>query len=315
MESSDYQEHLRHGTIVLLDVLGTKNMSEKDRAMFVLKINELIDELDVIKNDVFNIMPMFSSNIDKLQTIIQDAENYYGDKTEDSERLNKLGYEMEYEVFSDTILILIHINDFEFQRDDLMLYFTSLVIGTFLRSMLIKTGFLVRGAMSVGDYYFKMRNNRLIINGISLEEVAACYERTDWGGIITSPTATNIIRQQNTVKGFQAQLEQYESSELSTVQLELLNTLKNLVRGLTGIGNYLVKYDIPWKNQLKCEGYAVGWPLIEDEHSKEIEKKLNELLIKYESYKNTDKHDIYMKYKTQLYSMNISKVLIKNFWT
>jgi hypothetical protein len=268
--------------------------------MFVLKINELIDELDVIKNDVFDIMPMFSSNIDKLQTIIQDSENYYGDKTEDSERLTKLGYEMEYEVFSDTILILFHINDFELQKDDLMLYFTSLVVGTFLRSMLIKTGFLVRGAMSIGDYYFKMRNNRLIINGIPLEEVAACYERTNWGGIITSSTATNVIRQQNTVKGFQAQLEQYESSELSPVQLELLNTLKNLVRGLTGIGNYLVEYDIPWKNQLKCEGYAVGWPLIEDEHSKEIEKKLNELLVKHETYKNTDKHDIYMKYKNTI---------------
>lgn len=170
METSDYQEHLRHGTIVLLDVLGTKNMSEKDRAKFVLKINELIDELDVIKNDVFNIIPTFSSNIDKLQTVIQDAENYYGDKTEDSKRMNRLRYEMEYEVFSDTILILIHINDSEFQKDDLMLYFTSLVIGTFLRSMLIKTGFLVRGSISVGDYYFKMRNNRLIINGIPLEE-------------------------------------------------------------------------------------------------------------------------------------------------
>lgn len=68
------------------------------------------------------------------------------------------------------------------------------------------------------------------------------------------------------------------------------------------------------ENQLKCEVYAVGWPLIEDEHSKEIEKKLNALLKKHETYKNTDKHDIYMKYKNTIlfyeYLKNTDKELL-----
>lgn len=58
----------------------------------------------------------------------------------------------------------------------------------------------------------------------------------------------------------------------------------------------------------------MGWPLIEDEHSKEIEKKLNALLKKHETYKNTDKHDIYMKYKNTIlfyeYLKNTDKELL-----
>lgn len=299
---------MKHGTVVLLDILGTKNMSDEDRVKFVMNLRELLDELDTIKNDFNKMIPLISTNLEKLQSFIKSSETYYGNKVEDLDRLNKLRFEMEFEVFSDTILILIYINDIEISKNDLVLYFTGIVAAEFFRSMLRKTGFLIRGAMSIGDYYLEIRNNRTIVNGRPMNEVAEYYEKADWGGIITAPNATSTIKQLDTLADFKAQLAQYETEDLNPNQKKILHMFEDSMNGLTGLNNYLIRYNIPWKVHLQCEGYAVAWPLIKDDYSDEIALKLENLIKQYKVHENTDTHYIYLKYKnTQLFHEHFKK--------
>src|SRR5689334_7493347 len=109
MSDTNYNNYLKHGTVALLDILGTKNISNNRPEDFLKNIIELYDKLDTLKKEVSEMI--FYPFISKLVKVIEGSKYYNGNKDEDISRINNFKYEIEIETFSDTILVAIYIND------------------------------------------------------------------------------------------------------------------------------------------------------------------------------------------------------------
>lgn len=301
MINTNYNDYLKHGTVALLDILGTKNMSNNKIENFIVKIIELYDKMDDLKVEISEII--FCPFTSKLVKVIEDSKYYNGNKTEDILRIKNLKYEMEIETFSDTILIAIYVNDQEiFRADDLLLFFSAVILAELFRHMFASTGLLLRGALSIGDYYLIKRNNRSMFLGPPMNEVAHLFETSNWGGIITTPSATLTLDQQDTLKAAKNQIDRFQNEEhgieIDEDTQKLFNELSETININKDISpNFLIKYDVPQKSSFETDCYAVAWPIIEDENSIEIESKLKDFLDFTKFQKENISNDYYLKYR------------------
>jgi hypothetical protein len=159
--------------------------------------------------------------------------------------------------------------------------------------MLANEKILLRGALSIGDFYLNKDSTKSIFLGAPVYEAAELYEIANWAGIITTPSATLTLNQINSFK---------EMADLNNnlQDIDIDSNIKNIFfrtpQILLPINNFLVKYNVPLKNTFDRECYAISWPKIQDEMSDTIAKTLNELLY-YRKYQQVFMgHSLYTKF-------------------
>ena len=189
------------GIVVFLDALGTRTIwSRKDPAEYIKSWE--------------NVVKAFS----------KEKESY----EKRSENLKKdldLG-NLNVRAFSDTIILSLSHPADKFKENTS--YPFDLNIGIILIAPLykaiIKEGIYLRGVISFGEFYM----TDSIIIGPAVEEAAEWYEKAEWFGVSTTPSAT--------------------------YGLKLMNEYPNFS------DKFFISYDVPMKNDQRLNSYAVLWP-------------------------------------------------------
>lgn len=287
----------KHGIIALLDILGTKNQSLKDIENFKKKILTLYDRLDEIKQSFdelqYGTNITLRSQIHELETLVMASESYLGNKEEDIQRLKNFKIEIEIVTFSDTILIAFYPNDNEISKDDLLLQYSASILILLFRDMFAEEKVLLRGVISIGDFYLIRKKMRIIFLGAPMFEAAKLFENSNWGGIVTTPSATLTLDQLNSFQD--SHLIGSHSDKENSDKVSIISTIRSMAP--TNLKHLLVKYDIPLKSVIERDGYAIAWPSINDDRVGKIEKNLEELLDYAVFQKQLIGYDLFIKYK------------------
>jgi hypothetical protein len=214
----------KHGTITLLDILGTKNLSIKDIQKFKKNIFSLYDRLDEVKKIIEDVdygeNTLLEGIINKVVILVRSAQLYNGNKEKDIQRLINFRYEIEIVTFSDTILIAIYPNDNGVDRDDWLLYYSSVILTMLFREMFANERILLRGAISIGDFNLFKKEKRMIFLGEPMFEAARFFENSNWAGIMTTPSAALILDQMNKTGNMATNPNSHRSDSNTPLSLE-----------------------------------------------------------------------------------------------
>jgi hypothetical protein len=189
----------QYGVIVLLDALGIQNSTIEESRKFI----QFLD-------DARNIEPY-------IKTFVEDTSIYDFIHTNPP----------EVRTFGDTFLIAWSI------PEDVEIMDCLHTISTYVSFLIcegLKSGFLLRGAISIGEYI--QSKNTLI--GPAVTDAAGWYEEADWFGCITTPACTQYINSNNHVELFERKVK---------------------------IGSILVEYDIPFKGNRILKLWCCKWPI------------------------------------------------------
>jgi hypothetical protein len=137
----------------------------------------------------------------------------------------------EVKIFSDTVFITL-VGEDPINVELMGAYLT----GPFCRAFLKRIFF--RGVVSVGQFY----KSETLLLGPAVDEAAEWYAHPNWIGISAAPSAKYLIEQNS-------------------------NSNKNFEAGTLDDSDIFVKYDIPLKNGVDKNGWALAWPIHLNEYS------------------------------------------------
>ena len=267
--NSTKQPLKRHGVIAILDILGTKKKGTPKKA------EQFLSNLE-----------NFYEEIDKLSLVINQfyCGNYapfFGDSLY-SKKLKQNPMQMSVSTFSDTIIFAYY--NMKKVNDRILLglfgYFMNLLFSyAFIKKILL------RGVISVGDFFLLNTERGFLIIGPAINEAKNLYESTKWIGISATPSASLILNQkQRDIEKFANRLLKYSDASVESEVLRFINDIKKS----------FVLYNIPYKDEYKKE-FAIAWPLNQYAHEiiKIIEHKLKNNKLKQKSTID----DVYLKFK------------------
>lgn len=140
----------RYGVIVLLDALGVKGIWKNQ--------------------DPQKILDSWNGVIDNVNLDVKEAK--------------KLGMTLEFDAFSDTLIISITGGEI-----DAMIKRMAFSLYTLI-PFAITQGINFRGCMSLGKFY---KSENMII-GPAIDEAAMYYEKSDWIGVFATPSVYSRIK-------------------------------------------------------------------------------------------------------------------------
>lgn len=124
--------------------------------------------------------------------------------------------------FSDTIMIATA------GEDPVKNFLATSIATSFLISEAVLQGIFFRGCINIGKYYW----SELLLIGPAVDEAAQYYTLPEWIGVSTAPKA----------------------------HLVLTNDPKEAIEAMQIPKNLFVKYDIPLKNTIEKNGFALNLP-------------------------------------------------------
>jgi hypothetical protein len=171
---------------------------------------------------------------------------------------------LTFQGFSDTIMISLSVRKREVgsDRGRNPLWWTIMSMGELLSKLFrisIRSHFYFRGCLSAGRFY---RSQNMII-GPTVDEAAEYYRLPEWSGISTCPSASKILT---------------DSEEMRA-----------------SFYDYFIPFDIPLKNMIEKNGWALNWPKSKDLTDNE---KLGQIL--YDESRVTNGISAYFKIKNTL---------------
>ena len=136
---------------------------------------------------------------------------------------------------------------------------------------------------------------------------AQSYENAEWIGISASPTASLTLEQEHTTD----ELRNLDAS-MSTEQASIrFNNLYSIMK------DCFINYDIPTKNGIERNGWALSWPIFYDKgdyyHTQnEVKGVLDEELSYLKYQQSSISNDVYRKFKNtkEFFDFCIKKKLI-----
>lgn len=289
---------MKHGSITLLDILGTKNKSSKND--FIFAIDKLYDHLERIKNKAAEKVPysntpdqLFDKNtIRNLNRMLSNPTNYRIDN-KSVPKYGKYKLEIEVETFSDTILIAIYSNEQE-NNDALLIHYTGIILTEFIREMFVSSDILLRGAFSFGDYLLKKESSRSIRLGSPIYEASELYESANWGGVITTPSATLTLDHLNLLREKENMKKIPKKDEL----MMLYTIVDNFLEAYDIFSTYMIKYPVPFKNSIQIDCYSLAWPFFGlDPENNVIRKKIEKFLDYRKFQREKVNVELYTKYR------------------
>jgi hypothetical protein len=158
-----------YGVIIMLDSLGTKNLSIEDSKIFIRNVDFIVkNAMNFSKNIFFN-----NKNIGIWERMISTSPKIFA--------------------FQDTFIIAIETGtqDYVFRILD--------KIGEFIAHIIVaglNQGIYLRGAISIGD--FIEYDNRFYL-GDAVSDAASWYEKADWIGVIFTPKTGQLLNYINKV--------------------------------------------------------------------------------------------------------------------
>jgi hypothetical protein len=167
------------------------------------------------------------------------------------------------------------------------------------RSMFAHSDVLLRGAMSVGDFYLVEEKSRSILLGSPMFEVANLYEAANWIGMITTPSATLTLDQLNSFKQSTGKLD---DSNIHDDVKQILKDFYKILYIVDVASTYFIKYDVSLKTPIENDCYVLGWPFTNGPDLNQIEHKLNDFLDFNKFQTKNIHHGLYVKYRnTQIF--------------
>jgi hypothetical protein len=276
MSTNNDNMNLKHGAVILLDVLGTKNKLER-LPEYIVEIESLYDRLDLIKrdprgklNEYYSLFQGFDPEVifEQLQNLTDGIKKT--DNFEPGKRCIPDNYTIEtkIETFSDTILIAIYTNYSE-RRDDLITTFAGHSLSNLLKYMFSHHNVKLRGAIGIGNFCLIEKNKNSILMGAPMFEVADLFEESNWIGVMTTPSATLAIDQMNS---FSKYIDMFNLPKLDATAKQILDDFFRIIK-IIDVGNTcFIKYNVPLKKLFANDCYALAWPLTHDKDVEEIEK-------------------------------------------
>jgi len=190
--------------VIVLDRLGTKGIWLRESHNTTLqKYCELIDEINKIKEQFGKDFRNFA------ETTQPDIRTIF---------------------FSDTLILINEVIE-ELQT---LSYVAWIACNIIVEG--IKRNIFFRGAMSIGDVYYKEGYN--VVLGPAIDEVTDWYERSEWIGMHCAPSMHYLVEKHSTDATFKS------------IQ-------------------FLLKYKVPIKDNPNFNGWAINWPMLH------IENELN----------------------------------------
>ena len=279
----------KRGIIIFLDILGTKSMINEEAAVsFLNKLDNLFELLDEYSSGIKKLKKFFNTN-DSNYVFRKDP---HIKKTIPFKDLIGFinSFNIEISTFSDTIIIAVYSDELDIE-DAFIIQLSGLLLVPLIR-LAFKMELFLKGTISIGDFYIrKKENNKTIIVGPAITEAAESYTLSNWIGISTSPSASLTLEQD-------PQLNEFKSLvEILDISLERKNISLNDSFHL--IFNVFVRENIPRKNGIEKDGWALAWPLFYNNEvlNTDIENILQKNLDykKFQTQPVTD--NIYMKMK------------------
>jgi hypothetical protein len=307
----------KHGAIAFLDMLGTKSKWREDVATdFLNNIELLYKELDGMHASIKKLETIETVKNFEFYKILQNFENKqkeFKQKSVPSDDGNKLSLadffskflRIEISTFSDTIIIALYPDVDLKVFDSLLLHIMGHILIFLFRSALLKKIYL-RGTISVGTFYLLRKDtNKLMLIGPAVNEAAESYESTNWVGISTSPSASLTLEQDTRIfddySSFKSTIDNLEKenreriNQLRPEQRKVLDLMYTYAELLEEWKKIYIQYDIPNKNGIENDGWALAWPLIQNDDSETIFNILNHELD-FTKYQNrTVGYDVYLK--------------------
>jgi len=220
-----------YGIVAMIDALGIKNLTISDSQSFIEDLNKVVEHLNVKKKRVQEVAKELGVNSTP-----------------------------ELIIFGDTLLFA-----WDISSDANPYRFLPLWAEWIRSSILAGIGhnLLFRGAFTIGEYIidFDHENNKTVLVGPAIADVASWYEEADWIGIIATPTCNNHI---------------------SAIESKVSN-----------IEAWFVKYDVPIKKGILKDNWVVSWPaqMLINSNAKEIEESISfyyDLIRQYTIPKGTE---------------------------
>lgn len=263
-----------------LDILGTKNIWEDNKAQeFLTKVNKLYDEFEELKR------------IGELKSLLKDTQYQIGDTKcmpfKENGTIPQLG--LDISTFSDTIILALY-GDFQI-TDSFFLYTTSFLLIPLFRKAFIQRIYL-RGTLSIGKFFLLKRNNGVLLVGPAVNDAAQSYEDADWIGISASPNASLTLEQEHIID------ELHNLDACASINQSSIN-LKNLYSIMK---DSFINYDIPTKNGIERNGWALSWPIFFDKgevyHTQNEIKEVLDEELSYKKYQQTSiSNVVYRKFR------------------
>lgn len=170
--------------------------------------------------------------------------------------------EFTVDAFSDTVIVSAIGSDYYVLLNEIGSKVNSLM------SVAMLLGVNFRGCLSVGEFY-KSPN---IIVGPAVDEAAQYYMLPEWIGVSAAPSAHKILE----------------------------DKIEGIVRRF-GTSNIFMKYDIPLKTGVERNGWALNWPLLNEDIPNHMNKSSGSIYAK--TLKDVikkqlvDSTDIYVAFK------------------
>jgi hypothetical protein len=272
----------RHGVIAILDILGTKNKWKgKQAEPFLRKIENLYEQIDLLSG----ILNQYHEGKLGLKSIkVSDRKIQ---KQIDNKNLFEENRQMRMNIstFSDSIIIAYHARR-RLINDRLLLN----IFGFYLSAIFLyafKNDIYLRGSVSIGTFFILKDAKRQLIIGPAINEAAMLFESTEWIGISTTPSASLTIEQTKEKLDKYVKLNpQYSFENFHLDSLPILNLLRK---------SFFIQYDLPTKNGIEKRGWALAWPLLDD--NLEIYKIINQTLNFRKFQQKSIEYDTYKKFK------------------
>lgn len=136
---------------------------------------------------------------------------------------------LRFQAFSDTIMVSLPVKKREVgsDRGRTPLWWTIMSMGEMLSKLFrvsVLSQFYFRGCLSAGRFY---RSENMII-GPAVDEAAEYYRLPEWSGISTCPNASKILTDAEEMKA--------------------------------SLYDFFIQYDLPLKNMIEKNGWALNWP-------------------------------------------------------
>lgn len=279
----------KRGVILFLDILGTKSLTNEEAAVsFLNKLDKLFELLDEYSNAIKKMKNFFNTNDSNY---IFQKEPYIKKTVPFKDLIGFINsFNLEISTFSDTIIIAVYSNDLNIE-DAFIIQMSGLLLVPLFR-LAFKMELFLKGTISIGDFYIrKKEENRSIIVGPAITEAAESYTLSNWIGISTSPSASLTLEQDPQLNEFKSLVETLD------ISVEIKNISLNDSFRL--VFNVFVKENIPRKNGIEKDGWALAWPLFYNNEvlNTDIENILQKNLDykKFQTQPITD--NIYMKMK------------------
>jgi hypothetical protein len=232
-------ESYKKGVVVFLDFLGISGMDISETLKWLSFRDELIE---IVKNG-------FIEEFNKLKNLF--LEQYNKENRTDFKSVNELKsfnqkdyfYEMQVRTFQDSIIITFPNGDIRNLSAKTILPVRNALMKIVLKS--IEKGYLVRGALSVGEYIDDPDSSTFV--GPAIYDAAKFYEIAQWCGVIVTDSASILIE------------KLFNELNVETIDLNRPDS-----KGFMVAKTSFVKYAVPIKNK-KCEEFkknffCLGWP-------------------------------------------------------